>query len=222
MWTGTLCKGEGVKRWLAKLVVFVLLGAIVNVAVAWGCVLLSTPVRPAIDPGRFNTDFSRLVYEHRSFGSARFWETRVGPGSGTPIVRPTVDVLPNWARDDSLRPLTLRVYEGRGWPELALWCVHDRPQVANRQFNSRGALDAGLPDAPSQGWMSAPRALPLRPIWPGFTINTIFYAAILWLLALGPFTVRRMIRRRRGHCIKCGYDLRGAEHEVCPECGVEV
>ncbi len=27
---------------------------------------------------------------------------------------------------------------------------------------------------------------------------------------------------RRGHCIKCGYDLRGAEHEVCPECGVAV
>ena len=68
-------------------------------------------------------------------------------------------------------------------------------------------------------------ALPLRPIWPGFAINTIFYAAIfviLWLLALGPFTARRFIRRKRGHCIKCGYDLRHAEHEVCPECGVEV
>jgi hypothetical protein len=24
--------------------------------------------------------------------------------------------------------------------------------------------------------------LPVRPLWPGFTINTIFYAAILWLL----------------------------------------
>ena len=63
------------------------------------------------------------------------------------------------------------------------------------------------------------RALPLRPIWPGFAINTIFYAAILWLLTLGPFTARRMIRRKRGQCIKCGYDLRGTSEGGCPECG---
>ena len=66
------------------------------------------------------------------------------------------------------------------------------------------------------------RLLPLRPLWPGFAINTIFYAAILWFVMLGPFTARRIIRRKRGQCIKCGYDLRGAEHEACPECGVEV
>ena len=63
--------------------------------------------------------------------------------------------------------------------------------------------------------------LPLHPIWPGFAINTIFYAVILWLLTLGPFTARRMIRRKRGRCIKCGYDLRGnfGGGGGCPECG---
>ena len=64
-----------------------------------------------------------------------------------------------------------------------------------------------------------PLVVPLRPIWSGFAANTIFYAAILWLLCSSPFVVQRLIRRRRGHCIKCGYDLRGTEHEVCPECG---
>ncbi len=64
--------------------------------------------------------------------------------------------------------------------------------------------------------------IPLRPIFPGFAINTVFYGAILWLLMFGVFTARRSIRRKRGHCIKCGSDLRGAEHEVCPECGLEV
>jgi hypothetical protein len=32
---------------------------------------------------------------------------------------------------------------------------------------------------------------------------------MLWLLTLGPFMVRQIIRRRRDHCINCGYDLRG-------------
>ncbi len=67
--------------------------------------------------------------------------------------------------------------------------------------------------------------LPSKVLWPGFAINTIFYAAILWLLAFGPFAVRRFVRDKRGRCIKCGYDLRGtsgggsAGGDVCPECG---
>ena len=64
------------------------------------------------------------------------------------------------------------------------------------------------------------RLAPLRPIWPGFAVNTLFYAAILWLVMLGPFALRRLIRRRRGLCPACGYDLRHAEHVACPECGV--
>ena len=62
--------------------------------------------------------------------------------------------------------------------------------------------------------------LPLQPIWPGFAINTAFYALILWL-PFAPFQLRRYMRIKRGLCIKCGYDLRGTEHEVCPECGEE-
>ena len=64
------------------------------------------------------------------------------------------------------------------------------------------------------------RALPLLPIWPGFAVNTIFYAAILWPLICGPFVLRRLIRRKRGLCVACGYDLRHADHNACPECGL--
>jgi len=53
----------------------------------------------------------------------------------------------------------------------------------------------------------------------GFAINTVFYGALLWMLWLSPFVVRRVIRRKRGHCIKCGYDLRGDFSTGCPECG---
>ncbi len=63
--------------------------------------------------------------------------------------------------------------------------------------------------------------LPLGPLALGLATNTLFYAAILWLLWSAPFATRHLIRKRRGHCLKCGYDLRHAEHEVCPECGAK-
>jgi hypothetical protein len=64
---------------------------------------------------------------------------------------------------------------------------------------------------------------PLRPIWPGFAINTVLYAAILYMLLAAPFALRRWRRIKRGLCPKCGYDLRGrgnaADAATCPECG---
>jgi hypothetical protein len=62
-----------------------------------------------------------------------------------------------------------------------------------------------------------PRSLPLRPIWPGFAINTMFYAGVLWMLFCGPFALRRMIRRRRGQCPACTYPI--GQSPVCTECG---
>ncbi len=59
--------------------------------------------------------------------------------------------------------------------------------------------------------------MPLRPIWPGFAVNTLFYAATLWLLILGPFALRRLLRRRRGRCPACSYPM--GESAVCSECG---
>ena len=64
--------------------------------------------------------------------------------------------------------------------------------------------------------------LPLRPLWPGFAINTLFYAASAWLVwRIVPLT-KRWRRRRAGRCTNCGYDLRGiAAGSICPECGVQ-
>ncbi len=38
-------------------------------------------------------------------------------------------------------------------------------------------------------------------------------------LSAGPFTLRQHIRRKRGLCVKCKYDLRGSLRAVCPDCG---
>ncbi len=62
--------------------------------------------------------------------------------------------------------------------------------------------------------------LPLRPLWPGFALNTLFYATFLWLMIPGPFALRRFIRVRRGLCPKCAYPM--GESAVCSECGREM
>jgi len=64
------------------------------------------------------------------------------------------------------------------------------------------------------------RALPLCPIWPGFGINTAFYAVVLWLLFAVPSSLRRWRRIRRGLCPKCAYPV--GTSEVCTECGMRV
>jgi hypothetical protein len=58
------------------------------------------------------------------------------------------------------------------------------------------------------------------PVCPGFAINTIFYAAILWVLFFAPGKVRRSMRRRRGLCPACGYPV--GMSEVCTECGLPI
>jgi hypothetical protein len=66
-------------------------------------------------------------------------------------------------------------------------------------------------------------ALPLLPLWPGFAINTAFYALLLFALIRGPRVLRRELRRRRGRCGACGYDRVGlAPGAACPECGAGV
>ncbi len=62
--------------------------------------------------------------------------------------------------------------------------------------------------------------VPIRPVWRGFALNTLFYAAILWLLIPGRFVLRRFLRVRRGLCPKCAYPM--GESSVCTECGCEL
>jgi hypothetical protein len=42
---------------------------------------------------------------------------------------------------------------------------------------------------------------------------------MVWTAGCGVGAMRRRLRRRRGLCAACGYDLRGGGGERCPECG---
>ncbi len=71
--------------------------------------------------------------------------------------------------------------------------------------------------APAPGLL--PRVIPLTVHWPGAIMNTLVYAAVLFV----PFNLgqlmRARLRRRAGRCVVCGYDLRSNVSGVCPECG---
>jgi len=174
----------------------------------------------------------------------------IGAGSGQPVL-PLEDDLSWWSKysvnevsgppimshtfSAGFGKVVSRMWEGRrldgagppgvgvlrirsGWPlesmECSRWLVEP---FLPREVVKHAISIPGPPYSVGQE-----NHLPLRPLLPGFAINTIFYAVILWILWSSPFTARGMIRRKRGLCIKCGYDLRGAEHAACPECGREL
>jgi hypothetical protein len=96
--------------------------------------------------------------------------------------------------------------------EAALWLNSRDSRTVND-----GAWDVALQRWPQRA------IIPLRPVWPGFAVNTAYWAMVLWFAVADLRLVRRHIRRRRGRCVKCGYDLRGQPAEGaapgCPECG---
>lgn len=220
---------------------FLLAGVFVNVAVSWGFALTPTIKDPydvtismfytadenwrLIRTGGFGTQFYASTHEkvHRDekgfLEFKEFWDDH-------PIenVKPTwgsMGVTTNLYRSLPGPPATARefsMFDARGWPMRSLWClryldVYDG--TSTKQFRPRGLI--ATPILPDDDW--GPRGLPLYPIWHGFVVNMLFYAAFLWLLFTSQRSMRRFIRRKHGLCVTCGYDLRGADHKACPECG---
>ena len=60
--------------------------------------------------------------------------------------------------------------------------------------------------------------LPIGPIWLGFAVNTLLYAALGASLWLAPDQLRLWHRRRQGLCIHCSYPVADPA-KPCSECG---
>ena len=217
-------------RRLLTLALFLLGGAIVNVGVAWGFAgWADTPGDP-----RFTA--SPPVGDAWPCDVPPDWPARAGFGRAeTGLGRTIVSRWTYVARGQRDASVDSFLY---GWPRrsLSVHTLHRHPwenfivhAVASPWRERCTECGAALVD--SAICTSCNKAnvlrigaghwpLPVGPIWPGFAINTLFWAAVLWLVIPGPFALRRLIRRKRGLCPACGYDLRHAEHEACPECGV--
>ncbi len=199
------------KRRLLTIAIFLLAGAVVNVAVAWGCARWSDWLDMILAPETLGPTSAPVAW----------WLDNV-PQSWPDKPAYSVTRGTGWYLfTDQGRPHDIEDFfmlnEFRfGVPTKSLACYKlSAPQLSTPPS---GRLTISWRYA--IGRFGGDYPLPLRPIWPGFAINTLFDAAILWPLILGPFALRRLIRRRRGLCPACGYDLRHAEHEACPECGL--
>ena len=229
--TDVMCRARSI-------VVFLLLGAIVNIAVAWSVTALTTW------PGEFDSieedeqeiQWPRRVPErwpppedlirYRSFG----WS-----------LDRCVAIVEADEGDEGEVPVQYMIESVRvGWPLRGLrW-----ERWVDGEPTQRATAGAAGPASPPRGkatpgaWRSGialqfqtlgfdpddGKRLPICPIWIGFIMNTFLYAIVLLLLVWIPRVVRALIRILRGRCPQCGYDLRGQPPEVgagggCPECG---
>ena len=152
------------------------------------------------------------------------WEGVAEAGEG--VECEARQILPRWASAvDRVEPGDVNnadvVAEATGWPMVAMFSHYELgpsnvQATGNNYFpiqSSRGIIISNVGDLDV-------RILPTRLLFPGFALNTLFYATLLWLLIPGPFTLRRFLRVRRGLCPKCAYPV--GDSGVCSECGREL
>ncbi len=194
------------RRHLFIAAIFLLAGAVMNVAVAWGCARwprdvfsVGTPPSVALsfqDIAWWNKHVSPLFHGH---AESAYKKRGVGIEASIVVSAATTQGYLSATRVAS------------GWPARSLsgefWDSHGLGKLP--PWSERRAVYV---------YVNESFVIPLRPIWPGFAVNTIFYATILWLLIAAPFALRRFLRLRRGLCPKCAYPT--GESAVCTECGI--
>ena len=194
------------------ILLFLLIGAALNVAVAWACAIGYDPARhPTLFTDVASTEdlawwSSRKPAEFPDMAVDIATLSRCGLSVRQVVASEEVDI-------DDFRFCDTFGEMRAGWPmnclEGSVWLHYDWA----RGFHK-------IPDAVllTTGGSNA-RWLPVRPIGLGLAVNIVFFGIVLWLVVRGPFVLRACIRRRRGRCINCGYDLRGDLAAGCPECG---
>jgi hypothetical protein len=181
-----------------------LLGAATTVGVAWWLGRPARVARVSLLPRLYDPSSPGATWEHRLEATGAVW-TRSGAG---------------W-----IQPEHITYMMEAGWPLLAVssdrrLAEYAAPTVPWRFYSlSKGF---GMP----LSWQYVHDCLPVQPLWPGFALDTVLYAAAWWALLFTPLPLYRAGRRRfrvsGGMCGGCGYSLAGSPGGACPECGQTV
>ena len=199
------------KRRLLIIAICLLLGAIVNVAVAWalaiwtGSVTFDAQLTASLRRQRFEAEgrSDRLQQEGA-------WIDQALRGAGLDLVIVKRE-----------QPAEIVHLYRAGWPFRAME-GESRPTTTEYAWavplSSVVTLRAELPSATDKVLTStAARIVPLRPVWLGFLGNTVLYAVVAMGMIGCAWLVRRFLRLRRGLCPKCAYPM--GESAGCTECG---
>ncbi len=228
-----------------KITALLLVGAMLNIGVAWACAAFSLPAFQAatvltageFDPGGRvceRRDHSLAAGHWQGFGITEYdvygpWDW---PPEGADLsmwidAGELAEQVESIIRDTVLKP------DARA--ELGL-----RRQLHGISPESiKLRTDAGWPFRSLRGYLAGSQGpwlaiggveidkplpdfrgrqcLPFMPIWPGFLANTVLYAGLAWLLTCSLLFTRQRLRLRGGRCPTCRYPI-GAS-EVCTECG---
>lgn len=209
------------------IVVALVLGVVTTIAVAWSSVWLAWP-----NGGHQRFGWRRegpYLVIFRLFASmpCTTVEWSITEDIESPGYPERRDQLPHWSnawRTLAADPrVPLHALKQRwfceicfGLPFRALAVDHLRDGEPRGQ--RRWTRVSGIPidDAPISGFGYL-RTLPTRVLPLGFAIDTALFASTWWLLLFAFPTTRRLLRHRRGACLRCGYGPLGGHG--CPECG---
>jgi hypothetical protein len=104
-----------------------------------------------------------------------------------------------------------------GLPFGCISCAHD-VALQGCLADTIAEIDCWHP--PASWHVAQYNPLPTRIHPLPFVANTTLHAAALWALFLLPARLRQTLRKRKGHCPHCNYDLRATlPSQPCPECG---
>ena len=207
------------KRLVIKAILFLLLflsgGAIINIAVAWGC-FPGQPDDWSVVEQHSNVDQSHLVelgaprYEtvdsevFRSFGFLdRDYSTFIDPEINKYQFGYAREIFCGWP---------LYSLHGIRWDRISFDDV-----LRRHVFTKKHVRITAIHLCGDKIVLGEREFLPYGPLWPGFLLNTVFYATILWLLSSMPLVLRRWRRVKRGLCPKCAYPV--STSDTCTECG---
>ena len=157
-----------------------------------------------------------IIFAQRldTFGGSLIYVSRHrGMRSTASGEEPVEDVLPPWFDVPAPEPRGATMFHVSGWPMRSMRARVEDPSDRTAQVHWGWLVHR----APGTGVPA--RVLPLRPIWLGFAVDTLFWGAVTGVfLGIGP--CRRAMRRWRGRCARCAYPL----HDLvtCPECGTPV
>jgi hypothetical protein len=201
--------------WVA--IVFLAVGSIFNVLIAWLCVYYKPPAYSVDQNTVTIVDPAAPWRDEIDPRGAPFIEairtTGVGVQDTTYFSREPDDADP--APIDQTRAVELKC----GWPLLCLtggeWDVWIWDRDARRYEHFEHEITAVIDDRePILGRIVI---LPYGVIPHTFAANTIVYASVLWSVLAWPFVIQRRLRVRRGLCPRCAYPY--GVSPVCSECG---